>query len=498
MDELNNTPETNNSSQTPQLKVSLDELLKWADEAIDSFDHPKATTPAGEAAEAIPPEAAAEEAITEDIAAAENKADIPQDPSPQDDEDDGDLDQEDYDTDEFDYNDDELLKDYIWDEETGRLYRVKEKKKRPLSIPLFLAALGIIAVLSAVINKSPLLPAQRQQDNSILSEEQQDPQQPVFLPQDQQQAAEEETICYIPAEIISDGEVVGIMASTEAAHALLEDVKAYFHDSVTGEGEKVSDFEDPVELRPLPNGTSEAISSYDELFALYTSSKSPIKVRTTLTTVKTEIIPFDTETERDSTLIEGTRIIASMGREGSETERTYTVYINGDRSSSRSGSDTETIKPMDMLILEGKEDIDPDEDSPGRHEGEKGPDQGDLTFIAPIDGDISCNFGQLYGVLHLGLDYETEDSDQVLASEAGTVVTLMERGGYGLVLEIDHGNGFVTRYAHLDSASVALGDKVEQGQPIAMAGSSGNVEEKSLHFEIRADGIAYNPRYYLD
>ncbi|MBQ6703532.1 MAG: M23 family metallopeptidase, partial [Clostridia bacterium] len=176
---------------------------------------------------------------------------------------------------------------------------------------------------------------------------------------------------------------------------------------------------------------------------------------------------------------------------------TRTVYINGDRSSSRSGSDTETIKPMDMLIYLGEEKLDPDEDSPGRHEGEKGPKQGDLTFIAPIEGDISCNFGQLYGVLHLGLDYEPED-DKVFASESGTVVTLLERGGYGLMLEIDHGSGFVTRYAHLDSASVAIGDRVEQGQVIATAGQSGNVEEKTLHFEIRVDGLAYNPRYYLD
>ena len=287
------------------------------------------------------------------------------------------------------------------------------------------------------------------------------------------------------------------MASTEAAHALLEDVKAFFHDSVSGEGEKQSEFEDPVEVRPLPGGTEEEIASYDELFARFTSSSSPIKVRTTLTAVETEILPFDTETEDHPTLIEGTRIVASLGREGSETTRTYTVYINGDRSSTRSGSETETIKPADMLIYEGEEELDMEEDSPGRHEGERGPDQGDLTFIAPVEGDISCNFGQLYGVLHLGLDYAPQE-DTVVASAAGTVVSVLERGGYGLTLEIDHGGGFVTRYAHLHSVSVAPGDAVEQGQPVALAGSSGNVEEKTLHFEIRADGLAYNPRYYLD
>lgn len=504
MDQLKNTPEINSSPQTPeQNKVSLDELLKWADEAIDSLEHPNkpaepqpqpVSLPEPEAEPEPEPEAESEvESYGEQVGEAEAEEQTPSEPYYDDDDD-----FEDDDPDYIDYNDDDLLKGYVWDEETGRLYKVNEPHHRPVLMPLFLTALALIAIAAAALNKSPLLPASKVQDNSILSDEQQTEEHVTLIPTEQQQnAADEETVQYIPAEIISDGDVVAVMASTEAAHALLEDVKTFFHDSVSGEGEKESIFEDPVEVRPLPNGTSEEIASYDELFARFTSSSSPIKVRTTLTTVETEILHFDTETEDDPTLIEGTRIVASLGREGSETKRTYTVYINGDRSSSRSGSDTETIKPMDMLIYEGEEELDPDEDSPGRHEGERGPDQEDITFIDPIDGDISCNFGQLYGVLHLGLDYEP-DSDDVLASAPGTVVTLLERGGYGLMLEIDHGNGFVTRYAHLDSASVAVGDKVEQGQVIAAAGTSGNVDEKTLHFEIRADGVAYNPRYYLD
>ena len=506
MDELKNTPENSMDKAPEQPRVSLDELLKWADQAIDSLENSKKAQarptppheqvqPAGNKPEDIhmPEPQPAHHENSQPTAEAEDDIDD----YLEDDFDDNFDDEPEDEPEDIDYNDDELLCGYIWDEETGRLYKVKEKNRRPLLLPLFITAIVLIAAAAAVLNKVPLMPAAKVQDSSILAEEHQPQQSETVLPAQQQQAADAQAVQYIPAEILSDGDVVAVMASTEAAHALLEDVKAYFHSSVTEEGEKESVFEDPVEVRPLPNGTDRQISSYDELFARFTSSSSPIKVRTTLTTVETEIIPFETETEDHPTLIEGTRIVASMGREGSETKRTRTVYINGDRSSSRSGSDTEAIKPMDMLIYEGEEKLDPEEDSPGRHEGEKGPRQGDLTFIDPIDGDISCNFGQLYGVLHLGLDYEPED-DKVLASEAGTVVTLMERGGYGLMLEIDHGSGFVTRYAHLDSASVAIGDKVQQGQAIATAGSSGNVDEKTLHFEIRVDGLAYNPRYYLD
>ena len=536
MDELKNTPETTESNQAPKAQtaqsVSLSELLKWADQAIDSLEKPKKqpieeqAAPAPEtehAPDAAPHAEPASDASDAAEAQAPGESDTSAEPSSDPQPEDGasarpedpesschaepveksapankEKSSDDYDDDDdVDYNDDELLRGYIWDEETGKLYRVKEKDKHPVLIPIFLAAIALIAIAASVLRKAPLLPPTKAPDNSILAEEQQIEQQETVLPAEQQQADQVPAVQYIPAEIISDGKLIAVMASTEATYALLEDVKAYFHDSVTGDGEKETVFEDPVEVLPLPNGTSEQISSYDELFALFTSSASPLKVRTTLTAVESEILPFDTETEDHPTLIEGTRIVASLGREGSETTRTYTVYINGDRSTSRSGSDTETIKPMDMLIYEGEEKLDPDEDSPGRHEGERGPDQGELTFIDPIEGDISCNFGQLYGVLHLGLDYEPEDNN-VLASEAGTVVTLMERGGYGLVLEIDHGNGFVTRYAHLHSASVAIGDTVEQGQVIAIAGRTGNVEETTLHFEIRVDGLAYNPRYYLD
>ena len=74
----------------------------------------------------------------------------------------------------------------------------------------------------------------------------------------------------------------------------------------------------------------------------------------------------------------------------------------------------------------------------------------------------------------------------------------MMRGGYGLTVEIDHGNGFLTRYAHLKDITVSVGDSVEQGQVIGYVGSTGNAERAMLRFELRIDGVAYNPRYYLE
>ncbi len=507
MDEMNLIPD--NQQKPSDDRASLDALLSWADSALEALEQGKAprrpqdaahredvpTEPA--AVEAAPVEDAPTGAIAPEEAAPEDfplEDEAPEDEAPEDPADIADPGDEE----PLDYNDDELLRGYVWDEETGRLYRVDERS-RSFSFPLaFGICLGVLTLIGAFYTGAPVLPAGAAQDNSILSSEQSEDSQQALLPGDTRTEADTQAAAeYIPAQILSDGRVVAVMASTEAAHALLEDVKAYFNDAVSGQGEKESVFEDGVEIRPLPEGTQEQTASYDELFALFTSGDSPIRVRTTLTTVETKTLPFETDTKKDSTLIEGTRIVAYMGREGSQTTRTRTVYINGDRSTSRSGTETDTVKPMDMVIYQGSEKLDAEEDSPGRHEGEKGPDKGELTFIAPVKGNIVCNFGQLYGVLHLGLDYRPE-GDTVCASAPGTVVTVLERDGYGLMLEIDHGNGFLTRYAQLDSAAVAPGDTVAQGQIIAAPGSSGNVEEKTLHFELRVDGIAYNPRYYLD
>lgn len=508
MDDTKLTPNTNSDTPQPSRNsASLEELLSWADSALDSLEQ-------GRSFKTLPSESDVSEAATGQEPPAEcpdSQEDISECPDKQDNASTAEPEAEDEkpakpdrapeepDGQEYvDYNDDELLRGYVWDEETGRLYRVDERSRRVSVSWVFAICLAAISICGAVISGATLLPVTDDGNGSILSSEQYTDTQPVDLPENSAQTDDGQQVTeYIPAEIVVDGETVATMASTEAAHALLEDVKAYFHDSVSGEGEKESRFEDQVEILPLPNGADRETSSYDELFARFTGKSSPIRVRTTLTRVETKVLPYETDTRDDSTLIEGTRMVVTMGREGSETLRTSTVYINGDKSTSRSGTSTETIKPVDMLVYEGREKLDTEEDSPGRHEGERGPDKGELTFIAPVQGEISCNFGQLYGVLHLGLDYSPE-KDDVLASAPGTVVTILERGSYGLMLEIDHGGGFVTRYAHLDSVSVAIGDSAQQGQVIATVGSSGNVNEKTLHFEIRVDGVAYNPRYYLD
>ncbi|HWS77083.1 MAG TPA: peptidoglycan DD-metalloendopeptidase family protein [Thermomonas sp.] len=98
---------------------------------------------------------------------------------------------------------------------------------------------------------------------------------------------------------------------------------------------------------------------------------------------------------------------------------------------------------------------------------------------------------------HKGIDFEADVGDPVLAVADGVVSYSGVRSGYGNVVEIDHGNGYVTRYAHNSSLERRVGDLVRSGQQIAKAGSSGRSTGAHVHFEVWQDGAVVNPRKFL-
>ncbi len=98
---------------------------------------------------------------------------------------------------------------------------------------------------------------------------------------------------------------------------------------------------------------------------------------------------------------------------------------------------------------------------------------------------------------HKGVDFHANVGDPVLSVADGVVSYAGVRGGYGNVVEVDHGNGYVTRYAHNSRLVVKVGDLVRAGQQIARAGSSGRSTGAHVHFEVWADGRVVNPRKFL-
>ncbi|HEY0335090.1 MAG TPA: peptidoglycan DD-metalloendopeptidase family protein [Stenotrophomonas sp.] len=98
---------------------------------------------------------------------------------------------------------------------------------------------------------------------------------------------------------------------------------------------------------------------------------------------------------------------------------------------------------------------------------------------------------------HKGIDFHASVGDPVMAVADGVVSYSGVRGGYGNVVEVDHGNGYVTRYAHNSRLTVKVGDLVRAGQQVAKAGSTGRSTGAHVHFEVWKDGRVMNPRKFL-
>jgi len=99
--------------------------------------------------------------------------------------------------------------------------------------------------------------------------------------------------------------------------------------------------------------------------------------------------------------------------------------------------------------------------------------------------------------MHEGVDFLADLNSPVGAAAAGVVQFAGFHPQYGYVVDIDHGNDLVTRYAHLSKLFVKEGDVVQRGRRIALSGSTGRSTGPHLHFEVRFRGVAQNPAKFL-
>jgi murein DD-endopeptidase MepM/ murein hydrolase activator NlpD len=124
--------------------------------------------------------------------------------------------------------------------------------------------------------------------------------------------------------------------------------------------------------------------------------------------------------------------------------------------------------------------------------------------IMPTAGWLSSEFSKarFHPILHVerpheGIDLAAPYGAPVVAPAAGTIILITRQTGYGLVLEIDHGNGIVTKYAHLSSVAVRAGQRVTRGDLIAAVGNSGLSTGPHLHYEIHVNGQVVDPLTYV-
>ena len=109
--------------------------------------------------------------------------------------------------------------------------------------------------------------------------------------------------------------------------------------------------------------------------------------------------------------------------------------------------------------------------------------------IDPVNGQSA---------LHTGLDFPASQGTAILAAAGGVVVTQEYHPAYGHMVEIDHGNDLITRYAHASRALVKMGDLVKRGQKIGEVGSTGRSTGSHLHFEVLVQGVFQDPQKFLN
>ncbi len=128
------------------------------------------------------------------------------------------------------------------------------------------------------------------------------------------------------------------------------------------------------------------------------------------------------------------------------------------------------------------------------------------SFIAghPVaKGWISSSYGRRVDpfsgrlATHSGVDFAARAGENIISVAAGVIVASGDRSGYGLTVDINHGNGYVTRYAHADRLLVDTGDIVRKGQAIALVGSTGRSTGPHVHFEVYKHGRVVDPATYI-
>jgi murein DD-endopeptidase MepM/ murein hydrolase activator NlpD len=128
-----------------------------------------------------------------------------------------------------------------------------------------------------------------------------------------------------------------------------------------------------------------------------------------------------------------------------------------------------------------------------------------VPYRKPVIGEVEFTSG--FGVrtdpflgrpaMHTGLDFRASMGDPIRATANGKVVSSGWAGGYGRMVEIDHGNGLSTRYGHMSEIHVKVGDQIKIGQMIGAVGSTGRSTGPHLHYETRIDGEAVDPQKFL-
>lgn len=201
----------------------------------------------------------------------------------------------------------------------------------------------------------------------------------------------------------------------------------------------------------------------------------------------TRDIDFGTTYIDDNTMLQDTKKTVSAGIPGTEEIVSDITYVDGQKVGENVISRTTLSEPVDKKVKVGTKSI---KDFLG----------GSTTgFIWPVDGGyFNGSLGAYPG--HTGMDIPAPYGTTIRASASGTVITATSygwNGGYGKNVVINHGNGVITRYAHMSTVLVSVGQYVSQGTAIGRVGATGNATGNHCHFELRINGVIMAPEKYV-
>lgn len=209
-----------------------------------------------------------------------------------------------------------------------------------------------------------------------------------------------------------------------------------------------------------------------------------ISVRTEETISYEEEIPFETKTESSDELYLDQSEVVQEGENGVKTVEALVIKVDGQEVETQVLKEEVTKEPVAKIERHGTK--------------ERPKDVATGNFIRPTGGYLSSGFGARWGTVHQGLDLANTLGSSIIAADGGKVIySTFNNGGYGYLVIIDHENGYQTYYAHCSKLLVNVGDRVAQGDQIALVGSTGDSTGPHCHFEVRLNGVPQNPAGYI-
>lgn len=231
-----------------------------------------------------------------------------------------------------------------------------------------------------------------------------------------------------------------------------------------------------------PQSNPDRIQIGDELNLVVPTPFLNVQVKRKV--VQEEKMPFETEYTYVSYMFNDEQVISKKGQYGVSEIEALVTEQNGIQIAKEVLNETVISSPVNEVVTTGTQD--------------PPPKKGTGYFINPLPGSyVSSRFGSRSGGFHLGQDMAKASGSSIKAADGGTVTYAGWSGSYGYMVDVDHGGGFTTRYAHCSEIYVSVGEKVYQGKIIAAVGSTGVSSGPHLHFEVRKYGSVVNPAAYI-